>query len=68
MKPLLWIAVALMLPGAAMLVTGIGAPALWIAVITVGIALVVVDRVRPRATPRRGRVPDADSHPAEWIA
>ena len=53
MKPLLWIAVALMLPGAAMLVTGIGSSALWIAVITVGIALVVVDRVRPRATPRR---------------
>jgi hypothetical protein len=53
MKPLLWIAVALMLPGAAMLVAGIGAPALWIAAITVGIALVVVDRERPGTTPRR---------------
>jgi drug/metabolite transporter (DMT)-like permease len=42
MKPLLWIAVALMLVGAVMLVAGIAASGPWIAVITVGIALVVV--------------------------
>jgi hypothetical protein len=43
---LLWIAVPLMLLGAAMLIAGIGASALWIAVVTVGIALVIVGRVR----------------------
>jgi hypothetical protein len=48
MTPLVWIAVALMLVGAFMLVAGIGAPALWIAVVTVGIALVAIDRVRGR--------------------
>jgi hypothetical protein len=46
--PFIWIAVALMLIGAVMLVAGIGAPALWIAVITVGIALVAIDRIRAR--------------------
>jgi hypothetical protein len=50
MKPLLlWIAVPLMLLGAGMLVAGFGAPALWIAVVTVGIALVVIGRVKPSA-------------------
>jgi hypothetical protein len=50
MKPsLLWIAVSLMLLGAGMLVAGIGAPALWIAVVTVGIALVVIGRVKSSA-------------------
>jgi hypothetical protein len=44
----IWIAVALMLIGAVMLVADIGAPALWIAVITVGIALVAIDRIRAR--------------------
>jgi hypothetical protein len=34
--------------GAVMLVADIGAPALWIAVITIGIALVVIDRIRVR--------------------
>jgi hypothetical protein len=48
MTPFIWIAVALMLIGAVMLVAGIGAPALWIAVITVGIALVAIDRIRAR--------------------
>jgi len=33
----------------AMLVAGIGAPALWIAVVTVGIALVIIGRVKPSA-------------------
>jgi hypothetical protein len=45
MKPLLWIAVVLMLGGAFLLATEIGAPGLWIAVIAVGIAMVVADRV-----------------------
>jgi hypothetical protein len=48
MKALLWVAAALMLLGAAMLLLGTGAPALWIAVITVGISLVALDRVRER--------------------
>jgi hypothetical protein len=54
MKPLLlWIAVPLMLLGATMLVAGIGSTALWIAVVTVGIALVVIGRVNPGAARRR---------------
>ena len=48
MTPLVWIAVVLMLMGAVMLIAGIGAPGLWIAVVTVGIALVVIDRTRRR--------------------
>jgi hypothetical protein len=47
MTPLVWIAVVLMLMGAVMLIAGIGAPGLWIAVVTVGIAL-VIDRTRSR--------------------
>ena len=42
MKSLLvWIAVPLLLLGAAMLIAGIGAPSLWIAVTAVGTALVI---------------------------
>jgi hypothetical protein len=48
MTALIWIAVTLMLIGAVMLVAGVGAPALWIAVITVGITLVAIDRARLR--------------------
>jgi hypothetical protein len=48
MTPLVWIAVVLMVMGAVMLIAGIGAPGLWIAVVTVGIALVVIDRTRRR--------------------
>jgi len=44
MKPLLlWIAVPMMLLGAGMLIAGIGATALWIAVIAVGIAMAELD-------------------------
>jgi hypothetical protein len=43
---LAWIAAAVALIGAGMLVAGVGAPALWIAVITVAIALTVVAAVR----------------------
>lgn len=50
---LLWIAVPLMLLGAAMLVANIWSAALWIAVIAVGIALVVIYRVKPGAAGRR---------------
>ena len=48
MKPLLGLAVALMLIGALMLVAGFGAPALWISVITVGIALTAIEITRSR--------------------
>ena len=48
MKMLLWVACALMLVAAAMLVTEVGAAALWIAVITVGIATVVIAQARTR--------------------
>jgi membrane-bound ClpP family serine protease len=48
MTPFVWIAVLLMLMGAVMLIAGIGAPGLWIAVVTVGIALVIIDRTRSR--------------------
>jgi hypothetical protein len=48
MRPTLWIAVVLMLTGAALLVADIGASALWIAAIAVGIALVAVERTRRR--------------------
>ena len=54
MKPLLlWIAVPLMLLGAGMLIAGIGSTALWIAMITVGIAFVVIGRVKPGAAGRQ---------------
>lgn len=44
MLPVVWLAVVLMLIGAVMLVAGVGAGGLWIAVVTIGIALFVVDR------------------------
>jgi hypothetical protein len=47
-QPLIWMAAALMLTGAVMLVLGGGAPALWIAVITIGIAIVAIDGHRHR--------------------
>ena len=43
-----WIAVTLMLIGAVMLVADIGVAGLWIAVITLGIALVAIDAYRRR--------------------
>ena len=48
MRMLLWVAGALMLIAAGMLVAGVGAAALWIAVITIGIATVVVVQTRTR--------------------
>ena len=47
-KPLIGVAVALMLVGALMLVLGGGAAGLWIGVITVGIAVVVLELYRNR--------------------
>ena len=44
MNPLLWIAVLLLVTAAVMLVAGVGAPALWFAVVAVGVALVIVGR------------------------
>ena len=41
-----WIAMALMLIGAVMLVADVGVAGLWIAVITIGIALVAIDAYR----------------------
>ena len=48
MRPLLGLAVALMLIGAVMLVAGFGGAALWIGVITVGIALTAIEISRGR--------------------
>jgi hypothetical protein len=48
MTPLVWMAVVLMVMGAVMLIAGIGAPGLWTAVVTVGIAVVIIDRTRRR--------------------
>jgi hypothetical protein len=39
-----------MVVGAIMLVTGLGAPGLWIAIVAIGIALVAIDRTRHRHT------------------
>jgi hypothetical protein len=49
MRLVLAIAVALMLGGAGMLISDIGASGLWIAVIAVGIAIVVIEQGRSRA-------------------
>lgn len=43
MSTSIWIAIALMLMGAAMLLAGLGAAGLWIAVIAAGIGLVAID-------------------------
>jgi hypothetical protein len=43
-----WLAVPLLLIGAGMLIGGVGSAAVWIAVITVGIALVAIDGNRHR--------------------
>lgn len=48
MTPMLWIAIPLMLLGAAMLIVDVGASALWFASVAAGIALVVIDGSRRR--------------------
>jgi hypothetical protein len=47
-----WVAIPLLLLGAVMLIAGIGATALWIAVIALGMALVVISQL-PGAMARR---------------
>jgi hypothetical protein len=54
MRPLIWIAVPLMLIGAVLLVTDVGPSGRWIAVIAVGIAMVAIDRVRARQAANHG--------------
>jgi hypothetical protein len=49
MAPMLWAAVVLMLVGAGMLVADVGAAALWIAVIAVGVAMVAIVQTRNRS-------------------
>ena len=49
MSPLMWITAVLLLVAAAMLVAGVGAAGLWIAVIAAGIAVVAIERVRGRS-------------------
>ena len=48
MKPLLLVAVALLLLAAAMLVADVGDAGLWLSVVTVGVALVAVELFRSR--------------------
>jgi hypothetical protein len=48
MKFVVWVAAVLMLLGATTLIVDFGASALWISVITVGIALVAIDLFRNR--------------------
>ena len=50
---LLWIAVPLFLLAAGMLIAGIGAPGLWIAMVAVGMALVLIGQMKPRTPGRR---------------
>jgi hypothetical protein len=45
---LIWVAVPLLLVGAVLLVAGVGAAGLWIAVIAVGLALVAIEGYRGR--------------------
>jgi purine-cytosine permease-like protein len=47
-QTLTWIAVALMLTGAVLIVADVGPAGLWIAVITIGIALVAIEGHRRR--------------------
>ena len=49
MSPMLWVAAVVMLIGAGMLVADVGAAALWIALIAIGVAVVVIAQVRDRA-------------------
>lgn len=46
MNVTVWTAILLMVTGATMLIAGIGAAGLWIAVITVGIALIAIAKSR----------------------
>jgi hypothetical protein len=52
MKRSVWMAVLMMVVGVGMLVAGIGAAVMWMAVITAGVALVVIDLSRPGTSAR----------------
>ena len=49
MTRMLWVAAVVMVIGAVMLVADVGSAALWIALITVGAAVVAIAQVRGRA-------------------
>ena len=49
MTPMLWVAAALMVIGAVMLVAGVGASVIWFGTIAAGAALVTIDRGRERS-------------------
>jgi hypothetical protein len=51
---LAWVAVVPLLLGAVLLVWGVGAALIWIAVITLGVALVAVDGYRHRQERHQG--------------
>jgi hypothetical protein len=44
MKPFIWMALVLMVIGAAALVADVGASVLWFAFITIGVAMVAIDQ------------------------
>jgi hypothetical protein len=50
MKGHLWVTAVLMLLAAGLLVADVGTPAIWIAAISVGIAVVAIDRRLARRT------------------
>lgn len=50
MTTLLWIAGPVLLLAAAMLIAGVGDSGLWIATVTVGLALVAIELLRSRRT------------------
>jgi len=52
MKALPWLALALVLLGSVMLVTGTGASVIWFSNIAVGLALLVIYRARGGPAPR----------------
>jgi hypothetical protein len=51
---LAWIAIVPLLVGAVLLVWGVGAPVVWIAVITLGIAMVAIDGYQNRQARHQG--------------
>ena len=53
MRAVPWIAVPLMLVSAVMLVADVGASALWIAAITLGIAMITIERMHAEKTVHR---------------
>jgi hypothetical protein len=46
MKPKLWAVAAFMLLAAAMLIADVGQPGVWFALVAIGVAFVVIERLR----------------------